>query len=154
MSGGPKRQEAREYEPLPSPVRALVLSDEEQRWDEAMAVWRSARLFQRRAKRETRGQGISFARWQVLDVTERLISQKGDAVSQLEVARGAQLAESTVSELIGPLMLDGLVDVRPDAWGASYRIWMTEEGERLVATLRAKLLDVASMLLRPDAQRP
>lgn len=154
MSGGPKRIDERQYEPLPGPPRVLVLSDEERRWDAAMAVWRSARQFQRRANQVTLAQGISFARWQLLDVTERLIRQKGDAVSQLEVARGALVAKSTVSELMGPLMWDGFVDIGPDAWGVSYRIWMTKDGERLVESLRARLLDVASTLLRPDLQRP
>jgi len=154
MPGGPKRKEEREYEPLPRPARLLVLSDDEQRWDAAMGVWRCAREFQRRAKRLTLARGISFPRWQLLDVTQRLIRQKGDAVSQREVARGAQLGESTVSELMGPLMWDGFVDIGPDAWGVSYRIWMTEHGEQLVASLRAELLDVASLLLRPDLRRP
>jgi hypothetical protein len=154
MPGGLKRNEDREDEPLPSPARVLVLSDEERRWDVAMAVWRSARQFQRRANHVTRAHGISFARWQLLDVTERLTRQKGDAVSQLEVACAALVAKSTVSELMGPLMWDGLVDIGPDAWGVSYRIWVTKEGERLVATLRAKLLDIASVLLRPDSFRP
>jgi hypothetical protein len=149
MTGGPKRKEEREYEPLPRPAKVLVLSDDEQRWDAAIVVWRSARQFQRRAKRVTRARGISFARWQLLDVTERLIRQKGDAVSLREVALGAQVGESTVSDLMGPLMWEGLVDIGPDAWGTSYRIWMTELGERLVASLRAELLDLASMLLRP-----
>ena len=153
MSGGPKRNEDREDEPLPGPARVLVLSDEERRWDAAMTIWRCARQFQRRANQVARAQGISFARWQLLDVTERLIRQKGDAVSQLEVASGALVAKSTVSELMGPLMWDGLVDIGPDASGVSYRIWMTRAGERLVATLRAELLDVASTLLPPYSQR-
>jgi hypothetical protein len=154
MPGGPKRKQEMEDEPLPRRGRVLVLSDDEQRWDAAIGVWRCARQFQRRAKRVTRSRGISFARWQLLDVTERLIRQKGDAVSQREVARGAQVGETTVSELMGALMLEGLVDIGPDAWGVSYRIGMTETGQRLVASLRAELLDVASMLLRPDLHRP
>jgi len=149
MPGGPKRNEEWEYESVPGPARVLVLSDDEQRWDEAMAVWRWARQFQRRAKRVTRKRGISFARWQLLDVAERLIREKGDAVSQREVARGAQVAESTVSELMGALMLDGLADIGPDAWGVSYRIWMTEKGDRLVASLRAELLDAAGVTKAP-----
>jgi len=67
MPGGPKRLEAREYEPLPRPVKALELSEEEKRWDAAMVVWRSARRFQRLAKRLSHAAGVSFARWQVLE---------------------------------------------------------------------------------------
>jgi hypothetical protein len=146
MPGGPKRLEEREYEPLPRPLQVLTLSEDEKRWDAAMVVWRRARLFQRRAKQVARAAGISFARWQVLDVAERLTRQKDDPVSELEVARGAQLAKSSVSELMGGLMLQGLVDIGPDAWGASYRIWVTLKGERLVAKLRGELVDIASVL--------
>ena len=154
MPGGPQRNEALEYEPLPGPPIVLELSDDERRWDAAMVVWRCARQFQRQATRLTKLHGISFARWQLLDVTERLIRQKGDAVSQLEVARGAQVATSTVSEMMGPLMWDGFVDIGPDAWGVSYRIWLTEKGERMVAALRARLLEVAERLLWPKRLEP
>jgi len=148
MPGGPRRLEEREYEPSPAPLKMLELSEDEKRWDAAMVVWRCARQFQRRAKQVARASGISFARFQVLDVAERLTRQRDDPVSELEVARGAQLAKSTVSELMGAMMRQGLVDIGPDAWGVSYRIWVTEKGERLVAKLRAELLDVATALLR------
>src|SRR5437868_3601434 len=104
MPGGPKRLEEREYETLPRAFRVVELSDQERRWDAAMVVWRGARQFQRRAKRLARASGISFARWQVLDVTERLTRQKDEPVSELEVARAAELAKSTVSELMQGLM--------------------------------------------------
>ena len=148
MPGGPKRLEEREYETLPRAFRVVELSDQERRWDAAMVVWRGARQFQRRAKRLARASGISFARWQVLDVTERLTRQKDEPVSELEVARAAELAKSTVSELMRGLMLQGLVDIGPDTWGVSYRIWVTGKGQRLVAKLREQLLDIASALAR------
>lgn len=148
MPGGRKRLEEWEYEPSPRPLRVLSLSEDEKRWDAAMVVWRCARQFQRRAKQVARSSGISFARFQVLDVAERLTRQKDEPVSELEVARGALLAKSTVSELMRALMRQGLVDIGPDAWGASYRIWVTEKGERLVAKLRGELLDVAVVLAR------
>jgi DNA-binding MarR family transcriptional regulator len=142
------RLEALEYEPLPAPLRVLSLSDEERRWDLAMVVWRQARLFQRRAKRVTRAAGISFARWQVLDVTERLIRQKEAPVSETEVAQGALLAKSTVSDLMCALMHQGLVDIGPDSWCMSYRILVTRKGEELVAKLRHELLEIANLLPR------
>ncbi len=118
-----------------------------------MVVWRCARRFQRRASQIARRRGISFARWQLLDVTERLIRQKGDVVSQREVAHGAQVAESTVSEQMGALMLQGLVDIGPDAWGVSYRILVTERGVQLVAQLRRELLDVAAALAEAQSTK-
>ena len=147
MTGGPRRLEEREYEPLPGPLRVLELTEDEQNWDAAMVVWRGARQFQRRANRVARLSGISFARLQVLDVAERLIRQAGGPVAELEVARGAQVAKSTVSELMQALMLQGLVDIGPHAWGVSYRILVTAKGVRLVAKLRGELLEVAGVLL-------
>jgi DNA-binding MarR family transcriptional regulator len=111
-----------------------------------MIVWRKARQFQRRARQVTKASGISFERFQVLDVTERLTRQKEDPVSELEVACGAQLAKSTISVLMQALMQDGLVDIGPDAWGVAYRIWVTDKGKQLVAKLRTELLEVARVL--------
>lgn len=147
MTGGPRRLEEREYEPLPTPLRVLELSEDEQSWDAAMVVWRRALQFQRRAKHVARLSGISCAGLQVLDVAERLIRQKGGPVAELEVARGAQLAKSTVSELMQALMHQGLVDIGPDTWCASYRVLVTAKGARLVAELRRELLEIASVLL-------
>jgi DNA-binding MarR family transcriptional regulator len=128
-------------------LKALSLSDEEKRWDEAMAVWHRARQFQRRANAIARAAEVSFAGFQVLEVAERLTRHREEPVSELEVARGAQLAKSTVSVLMRGLMEQGFVDIGPDAWGVCYRIWLTKEGKRRVEQLRGKLLDVAAALL-------
>jgi len=141
MSGGPQRLEAREYEP-PQPV-TLVLSQEEREWDSAMRFWNRARKFRQRVEQVTRRRGISFARWQVLEVTARLIREKRDAVSQRDVSQRAQLPKSSVSEAMWALSWGGLVDIRPDAWGVFDRIWMTEKGNRLIASLRGELAEVA-----------
>jgi DNA-binding MarR family transcriptional regulator len=151
MSGGPKRIEDREEDAPAARGRVLTPSDEELRWEAAIVVWRRARRFQRRAKQVTRAAGISFARWQVLEVAERLIRHKDDAVSEREVARGAQVAKSTACELMEAMMRQGLVDIQPDAWGFSYRIWLTREGERLVTSLRKELLALAEGLARSAA---
>ena len=137
------RKELTEYEAEGLPRLTLVLSDEEKRWDAAMVLWRSARRFQRRAERIARLRGISFAAWQVLEVTERLIRETGDAVSQREVAQRAGVAKSSVSELMRGLELGGFVDGRPDGWGMCVRIWLTKSGERLVVLLRAELVAIA-----------
>jgi DNA-binding MarR family transcriptional regulator len=140
MPGGPQRIEARDYEPLP--WRVLNLSTEEREWDLAIQFWNRARRFRRRVERIAGWRGISFARWQVLEATERLIREKGDAVSQKEVAQRTELPSSSVSELTRALSLGGLVDVAPDAWGVSDRIWMTQKGERLLSALRLELAEV------------
>jgi Mn-dependent DtxR family transcriptional regulator len=126
-----------------------VLSEEELRWDEAMLVWRRARLFEQRAKRVTSAFKISFARWEALEVADRLIRERHDLVSQLDVATRAGLAKATVSDSMRRMMRDGLVDIGPDRWGMSDRILVTEKGERLIVALRGKLVDVARLLVEP-----
>jgi DNA-binding MarR family transcriptional regulator len=139
--------EAREYEPLVFPAPAVVPSEEERQWDTAMRCWRRARRFRRRAEQVLGGRGISFSRWQVLEATERLIREQDDAVSQRQVARRTELPKSSVSEHLRALSLEGLVDIRPDAWGVFDRIWLTKGGERLIATLRSELVGVARAIV-------
>ena len=147
MSGGPKRLEAREYEPLVFPVPPLVPSDEERQWDAAMQCWRRAHRFRQRAERVLRWREISFSRWQVLEATQRLIREQDDAVSQRDVSRRSDLPKSSVSELLRALKLEGLVDIRPDAWGVFDRIWVTKAGEQLITKLRPELVRVARTIM-------
>jgi hypothetical protein len=149
MPGGPKRIEGRDYYELPRVLPPLVLSEEELRWDEAMRVLRRARSFQMRAKALTRAHGISFASWEVLEVTERLIREKDDVVCQLEVAARAELAKARVSESMRALMLQGLVNIAPDYWAISDRILMTDDGKALIRLLRGRLVEVARVLVEP-----
>lgn len=153
MTGGPKRLEEREFEPLAFPLPIVVLTGPEREWDTAMECWNRARNFRRRVERIVRRRGISFARWQVLEATQRLIRETGDAVSQRQVMRRTRHSESSVSEQMRSLSLSGLVDVGPDAWGVSYRIWMTAKGERLIARLRAELAVVVHAFTRLPERR-
>jgi hypothetical protein len=136
---------------LPKPFRVLSLSDDEKRWDAAMFISRRAREFQKRAKQVAHLSGISFAGLLVLDVTERLTLLKDDPVSELEVVRGSGLAKSTVCKLMWTFMVQGLVDLGPDAWGMSYRIWLTDKGKQLVITLRGELAEAVQMLVMTEA---
>ena len=142
MPGGTRRVEEREYEPLVFPAAALVLSDEEREWDEAIKAWHRAREFRRRAERVLVRRGVYWGQWQVLVVVDRLIRESGDAVSQREASRRTRLAKGWVSELVRELSLRGLLDVRPDAWGVFDRIWVTQQGQELIVKLRAELAEV------------
>jgi len=148
MPGGPTRLEAREHEALALRLPTLVLSGVEREWDVAIHFWNRARKFRRRAERIILARGISFARWHVLEATERLIRETGDAVSQRQVCRRTQRAESSVSGLMRALSLAGLVDIGPHPWDVSYRIWVTAEGRRLIARLRAELAVVVHAIAR------
>ena len=90
---------------------------------------------------------MSFAEWHVLEVTDRLIREKDEPVSQLEVSRRTELSKSSVSELIHALRRHGLVDVGPDQWGVSDRILIAQKGEQLLVALRQELGEVARALV-------
>jgi DNA-binding MarR family transcriptional regulator len=140
MPGGRQRLEARELDlSLPTPM--VLLSEEEREWDTAIRIWRCAWRFRRQVNRIGGSRGISFAHWNVLDATQRLIREKGDAVSQQEVVRRTWLTKGSVSALVRNLSVRGFIDVRPDCWGVSDRIWVTNGGERMIAMLRSELAE-------------
>lgn len=142
MPGGPQRKEARDYEPLVFPQPGLELSREEWELDLAMHRCRQARQFAKAAQRIAVARGLSFIDWQVLEVTNRWVREKGDAVSQREVARRAELAKSTVCETMQRSRRAGLVDIAPDQWGISDRILVTDRGTSLLAKLRGELVEL------------
>jgi len=102
----------------------------------ALDGYKRAMRFRRRLNRALRVLEISFAEWRVLEVTSRLISRTGDAVSHLEVSRELDLGEGSVSRLMWNLSRRDLVSHDLDAWGLCLRVFMTEQSERLVAEAR------------------
>lgn len=66
-------------------------------------------------------------------MTDELIRETSDAVSQRAVRIRTQLDKATVSYLMGVLATRDLVDRGPEFDGPSYRIWLTESGRDLLA---------------------
>lgn len=99
--------------------------------------------FRRKLNRALHPLEISFAEWRVLEATSRLVRERGDAVSHLDVSRDLDLGESSVSRLMWKLSLRDLLSHDLDGWGLYLRVLVTEEGERLVAEARELAANLA-----------
>jgi DNA-binding MarR family transcriptional regulator len=98
-----------------------------------IALWTHATRVRQRADAALRAYGLSFPLWWVLYVTDELIVESSDAVSQRAVACRTQLDKATISYLMAKLARRNLVDRGPEFGGTSYRIWLTKAGEALLA---------------------
>jgi DNA-binding MarR family transcriptional regulator len=101
--------------------------------------WREARVFQEKAQRLFKEPTTTFVEWLLLETLQELIDERGDAVSQAEVARRSGLSERVVSYWM-LLMSDlGFVDRGPDADGRAWRVLITDLGERTVRACNERL---------------
>ena len=98
-----------------------------------IALWMRATEARQRAEAVLRAFHLSFPLWWVLYVTDQLIRETSDAVSQRAVSLHTKVDKATVSYLMGVLAERSLVDRGPEFGGNSYRIWLTKEGEVLLA---------------------
>lgn len=99
----------------------------------ALARWRAAQHWRRRADAELASIGLTLVQWLVLESAAALIRQSGDAVSQKEVSVRVELDQMTVSQAMRVLDGKGLVDRGPSSEGPAYRIYVTSDGKALVA---------------------
>jgi Mn-dependent DtxR family transcriptional regulator len=75
---------------------------------------------------------ITFAQWRALEATWRLIRERGDAVGHYDVAGAMELDEASVSRLMHVLGRQGLLSHGPDQWEYAWRVFLTDDGERVV----------------------
>lgn len=103
--------------------------------DRYLAAWR----WRRSVEQALRPLHVTFTQWLCLSAAFELTEERGDAVSQLEIARRAELDPATTSQVIGTLSRRDLVNRGPDMVWPAYRIIVTEQGERVVHAARASL---------------
>lgn len=108
-----------------------------------IALWMRATRARQRAEATLRAHDLSFPLWWVLYVTDELIRETSDAVSQQAVCLRTRLDKATISYLMGSLATRALVDRGPEFGGPSYRIWLTKQGETVLARSSAALELVA-----------
>jgi DNA-binding MarR family transcriptional regulator len=108
----------------PSPRPLLVARAREQYF----AAWR----WRRAVERQLRGLGLTFTQWLVLEATDELVRDGGDAVNQRAIAEGAELDAMTVSQVMKTLEEKALVTRQPDVTGRAYRVFLTKKGEKLL----------------------
>lgn len=137
-----ERQRERERERC----RRLELSTDEQSLDAVIAAWLRAARFRRLAQVGLREQDLTFAQWRVLSAIDRLVREKEDAVSQLELATRTEMDANTTSAVVGKLMKKGLVSFDLDAWGSAYRLLLSDAGEAALGKGRQVVLRAADGL--------
>ena len=100
--------------------------------------------WQRRVARELAPLNLTLMQWLVLDTTNALITETGDAVSQQAIATRLEIDKMTVSHAMRALNNLALVDRGPDFLYCAWRIWVTkkgidvlEEGRKRVACVSA-----------------
>jgi DNA-binding MarR family transcriptional regulator len=65
-----------------------------------------------------------------------MIRTVSEAVTQIDIARRADLDPSTVSYLMAILAERDLIDRAPDRFGTAWRILLTDQGQALLADTR------------------
>jgi DNA-binding MarR family transcriptional regulator len=110
---------------------------------DGIASWRAAVRWRREVERELRAIGLTLIQWLVLDAAATLVRELRDAVSQSEIGRRVDVDRATLSDVMMRLAQRGLVDRDIDATGASYRIYLTDSGDRAVDLGRARVRSVS-----------
>ncbi len=109
-------------------------------WGQATAVrqarWLSVMRWRRAVQRVLKPYKLNFTRWLVLSATEHVRAEKGDAVSQNDVGAYLDLSRATISDAMGALANEGLVDRGPDMHMPAWRIIMTQKGTDLLRRVR------------------
>ncbi len=100
-----------------------------------LAAWR----WRRGLEAELRPLGLTFTQWFVLEATDELVRDNGDAVSQSAVAGRAELDRATTSQVMTALAKLGLVDRGPDMDGPAYRVIVTNQGRRTLRRAAERL---------------
>ncbi|MES1184216.1 MAG: MarR family transcriptional regulator [Myxococcales bacterium] len=96
-------------------------------------------MFQQKAQRLFKEPTTAFVEWLLLETLQELIEERGDAVSQAEVARRSGLSERVVSRWISLMSDLGFVDRGPDADRRAWRLILTDLGERTVRVCNERL---------------
>ncbi len=149
VTGGRRRYSESELDDFERELkerRRLILTAEEQAADDAMAVWLRAARFRRCVQRELRPLDLTFAQWRFLDAVDRLVRERRDAVSQLDLVGRAEIDENTTSALMARLRDKGFVDYNLDAWGVCYRILLSDRARKALRAARRIVVLASSAL--------
>ena len=127
-----RKEEAFGWPEMPRRVESATEAKSREGARRLIALWTHATRVRQRADATLRAYDLSFPLWWVLYVTDELIRETSDAVSQRAVANRTNLDKSSVSYLMGVLAERSLVDRGPEFGGNSYRIWLTQKGQTLL----------------------
>jgi DNA-binding MarR family transcriptional regulator len=124
--------------------REVSADERETSADEALLLWLRAARFRRAAERAVRRHGLTFSQWRVLHGLRRVVGS-GDAVSQQTIGRYIEMDENTLSAVTRRLIARDLISWGPDAWGWSYRLFVTDRGIALLNVVREDVVRAARL---------
>jgi DNA-binding MarR family transcriptional regulator len=93
-------------------------------------IWTSARRFQESVQEALATEGITFMEWLLLETLQELITERGDAVSQADLARRTGISDRVISYWMRQMTEYGAVDRGPTPDGRAWRVILTRGGER------------------------
>jgi MarR family transcriptional regulator, organic hydroperoxide resistance regulator len=111
--------------------------------------WRTAQRWRRLVDTELASADLTLTRWLLLEATDALTRESGNAVSQRAVADRAEFDAMTVSQVMRGLEERGWVDRGPSPSGPAYRIVVTASGRTAVAEGRARIEAASARGARP-----
>jgi DNA-binding MarR family transcriptional regulator len=145
MTGGKQRcWEHEEYLAITPRYVPVPPNEPEAACDDALEAYRKAQAFELAAQEALREEDLTWTEWRILHAAATAIRLSGDAVSQLDIARRAQLSAASVSRHAWRLQGRGLLDAAPDCMGFAYRILVTDDAKAKLAVTRVAVARVAA----------
>lgn len=86
------------------------------------AIWLGAMRWRSCVERALESMGLTFVQWLVLELARELVVERGEAVSQNQIAARGSVHRSTVSVAVGQLMELDLVGREIDWTGRAWRL--------------------------------
>lgn len=118
------------------------------------AQWWRAMRWRAAVESSLAGTGLTFTQWLVLDALRDLIRESDDAVNQSEVGARLALSRANVSFVMRALERKWLVSRGPDLTGRAWRIFLTDDGERLLCGVAERVAAAASVCADLSATAP
>ncbi len=109
-----------------------------------LAHWQEAMRWRRKVEQALAAVDLTFTQWLLLDCANELIREKGDAISQSELAARSEVDRMTVSQVLKTLESRDCIDRGPALEGRAYRVWVTPRGRTAARKGRA-LVEEASV---------
>jgi DNA-binding MarR family transcriptional regulator len=121
--------------------------------NEVLALWAKAARLRQSANKLLHRYGLTFSQWRVLHVTEALVRETGDMVSQLDIRRRAEMDATTASRLMYRLGRTGWLDHQPDCYDFAFRIFATDKAAAMLATTRPAIVQAAQGIWGPPLRK-
>jgi MarR family transcriptional regulator, organic hydroperoxide resistance regulator len=118
----------------------------------AKTAWFAAMRWRAAVESELAAVDATFTQWLVLDATDELERETGDAITQNAIAARTQLDKMTVSLVARKLEQRGWLDRAPASGRPALRVLVTTQGRRAVADARTRVEAATKRLQHEEAR--